>query len=238
MFKKSVVAISVASACLYGSVSFAEDDYKLDTDKKMYSYAIGTKVGQQILQQFTQAGDAVDLDALRKGITTILDGDTPLISNEEGDAAIQKQQEIEMAAVAEETEARKERGAKFRADNKAKSGVVETESGLQYRVIAKGDESGSNPSLNDTVVVHYQGTLIDGTVFDSSYSRGEPATFPLGGIVEGWKEALQLMKVGDKWNVVLPPELAYGERGAGSLIGPNETLVFEIELIEIKKSPN
>ena len=104
---------------------------------------------------------------------------------------------------------------------------------LLYKVINQGDGD-SSPDESSTVVVHYQGTLIDGRVFDSSYQRGEPASFPLTGIIPGWKEILQLMKVGDKWEVVIPPELAYGERGAGASIGPNETLVFEIELLEIK----
>ena len=120
----------------------------------------------------------------------------------------------------------------------AKEGVVVTESGLQYEIIQSGDPAGDMPTVADTVIVHYQGSLLDGTVFDSSITRGEPATFSLQSIIPGWIEVLQLMRPGDKWSIVLAPELAYGERGAGQLIGPNEVLMFDIELIEIKKSAN
>ena len=123
-------------------------------------------------------------------------------------------------------------GVAFLAANKAKQGVVALPSGLQYQVIKKG--AGPTPKVTDTVRTHYHGTLINGTVFDSSVERGEPAEFPVGGVIRGWTEALQLMKVGDKWRLVIPPELAYGPRGAGGKIGPNAVLVFEIELLGIK----
>ena len=178
------------------------------------------------------------MDALAHGVNHILSGQEPLLTDQQATEALDKQQQIEMEKATQETEERKAKGAAFRKKNAEKEGVVETASGLQYEVITAGDASGIPPTMNDTVVVHYQGTLIDGTVFDSSYQRNEPATFPLGGIVDGWKEALQLMRAGDKWNVVLPPELAYGDRGAGGLIGPHETLIFEIELIEVKQSQN
>lgn len=123
-------------------------------------------------------------------------------------------------------------GATFRAENAQREGVVTLPSGLQYEVLAEGD--GASPGPTDRVVTHYHGTLIDGTVFDSSVERGQPATFPVNGVIAGWTEALQLMQVGDKWRLVLPPELAYGERGAGARIGPGATLVFEVELLEVK----
>lgn len=127
----------------------------------------------------------------------------------------------------------RESGAKFLADNGKREGVTQTASGLQYEVLTKAD--GPKPAVTDTVSVHYRGTLLNGTEFDSSYKRGEPATFPLQGVIKGWTEALQLMPVGSKWKLFIPSELAYGERGAGSDIGPNETLVFEVELLGIVK---
>lgn len=125
----------------------------------------------------------------------------------------------------------KERGEAFLAENAKKEGVKTTDSGLQYRIIEEG--TGLTPSASDTVVCHYAGTLIDGTEFDSSYKRGQPAQFPVGGVIAGWTEALQMMKVGGKWEVFLPSDIAYGARGAGGDIGPNETLIFTIELIDI-----
>jgi FKBP-type peptidyl-prolyl cis-trans isomerase FklB len=125
-----------------------------------------------------------------------------------------------------------ERAEKFLMENKAKEGVKTLESGLQYKVIKEG--TGKTPKLTDTVSTHYRGTLLDGTEFDSSYKRNEPAEFPVSGVIKGWTEALQLMKEGAKWVLYVPPKLAYGERGAGGIIGPNETLIFEIELLKVK----
>ena len=125
-----------------------------------------------------------------------------------------------------------QKGKAFLEKNKKTEGVIELPSGLQYKIIAQGD--GPKPSINDKVLCHYKGTLIDGTVFDSSYDRGQPIDFPLNGVIKGWSEALQLMPVGSKWILYIPPELAYGEKGAGNVIGPNETLIFEVELISIK----
>ena len=141
----------------------------------------------------------------------------------------QKQMESQMKLIEEKTAASKA----FLEDNAKQDGVVTTESGLQYKVLSQSD--GEKPNAEDTVTVHYEGKLIDGTVFDSSIQRGEPATFPLGGVIAGWTEGLQLMTVGSKWQFTIPPELAYGERGAGGAIGPNEALVFEVELISIAK---
>jgi FKBP-type peptidyl-prolyl cis-trans isomerase FklB len=121
----------------------------------------------------------------------------------------------------------------YMAENAKKDGVVTTDSGLQYEIIEAGD--GATPGPEDKVIAHYKGTLLDGTVFDSSYDRGEPATFPVNGVIQGWQETLQMMKEGAKWRIVVPANLAYGPRGAGQLIGPNETLVFDIELIAITK---
>ena len=125
----------------------------------------------------------------------------------------------------------KEAGEKFLAENKTREGVVTLESGLQYKILNEG--SGAKPTANDTVKCHYEGRLINGQVFDSSIRRGEPAEFPVGGVIAGWVEALQLMSVGSKWQLYIPSELAYGQHGAGAAIGPNETLIFDVELLEI-----
>ena len=125
-----------------------------------------------------------------------------------------------------------ETGADFLAQNAKKAGITVTDSGLQYEVIQSGE--GLSPSRTDRVTVHYRGTLVDGREFDSSYKRGKPATFPLNRVITGWTEGLQLMKVGDKWRLFIPSNLGYGSRGAGSLIGPNETLIFEVELLKIQ----
>jgi FKBP-type peptidyl-prolyl cis-trans isomerase FklB len=144
-----------------------------------------------------------------------------------------------MAAVQQELKEKAEKNLveseKFLAENKAKEGVKTTASGLQYKVLKEGE--GPSPKVGDTVTVNYRGTLIDGTQFDSSYDRGEPATFPLTGVIPGWTEALQLMKKGSKWMLYIPPNLAYGERGAGNRIPPNSTLIFEVELISFQETP-
>ncbi|NKB76775.1 MAG: hypothetical protein GKR96_06910 [Gammaproteobacteria bacterium] len=238
MFKKSLVTMSVLGGFLIGSLSFADSDYTLDTESKKFSYSVGMKVGQQILQQFLDPRSGVELEALAEGVLAMMKNQTPLITDEEANQVIEKRQELEMQKIAAESEAYKALGEAFLSENGKKEGVTTTESGLQYSVVNQGDAAGNSPGPDDTVVVHYEGTLIDGTIFDSSYERGEPATFSLNGIVKGWTEALQLMKVGDKWKVVLPSELAYGQRGAGEQIGPNATLVFLIELLEVKTSPN
>ncbi|MDH5592344.1 MAG: FKBP-type peptidyl-prolyl cis-trans isomerase, partial [Gammaproteobacteria bacterium] len=140
----------------------------------------------------------------------------------------QQKKATEMAKVMNEKQAQ---AKTFMEENAKKEGVVTTESGLQYTIIKEGD--GAIPTEKDKVIAHYKGTLLDGTVFDSSYDRGEPATFPVTGVIQGWQETLQMMKEGSIWQIVVPANLAYGPRGAGQLIGPNETLVFDIELIAI-----
>ena len=206
----------------------------LETDIQKYSYAVGTRIAAQLLGQFGNNDADVDMKALAAGINDTVNGGDRLMTDEEAVAIIQsRQQAIEAEASAAAGAATAE-GAAWREENAKVEGVTQTDSGLQYSVISSGNEGAPSPGPSDTVVVHYRGTLLDGTEFDSSYSRGVPATFPLNGIIPGWKEVLQLMRAGDKWNVVIPPELAYGERGAGGAIGPNQTLLFEIELIEVK----
>ena len=208
----------------------------LDNETKKASYAIGYRTGEQ-MQGLMQD---MDLEAFLAGMRHGTQGDDgkAMLTEEELDNAIQEYQEQQRAAaeakVKEESEGNAAAGDKFREENGAKEGVTTTESGLQYEVMVSGEDGAAQPSIDDTVVVHYHGTLPDGTVFDSSVERGTPANFPLKGIIKGWQEALTMMKVGDKWRIVLPPDLAYGDRGAGAVIGPNQTLVFEVELLGIE----
>lgn len=231
-FKLSVSLTAVGALFLVSQPLFAQSD-ALDTEEKRYSYAVGSKIAAQLVQQFGRQGSGIDFSYLRQGLNDVLSGTTPKMTDEEADLAIEQKRSADQAAVVAAASERDEAGAKFRGDYENGEGVQKTESGMLYTVMNSG-AGDAMPTATDTVVVHYQGTLIDGTVFDSSYSRGEPATFPLSGIIPGWQEILQLMRAGDKWEVVIPPQLAYGERGAGASIGPNETLVFEIELLEIK----
>ncbi len=200
---------------------------ELDTDKKRFSYIVGMQVGQQI------KGDNIDLDeaAFMAAIRDRMTGAKLQINPADIQATltrIQKQREIDIAKLAKINQAA---GQKFLAANKDKAGVKTLPSGVQYKVIKPG--TGTSPKESDTVEVNYRGTLIDGTEFDSSYSRGEPASFPVNGVIKGWQEVLQVMKEGAHWQIVVPSELAYGESGSGSAIGPNATLIFEVELLKI-----
>ncbi len=179
---------------------------------------------------------AVDPAIFERGLKDGLGGGKTLITDEEAQAAImemQKEMRDKMQAkMKEEGEDNKKAGDAFLAANKSKDGVVALPSGLQYKILKEG--TGAKPTPSDTVECNYRGTLINGTEFDSSYKRGQPATFPVGGVIKGWTEALQLMPVGSKWQLFIPPDLAYGERGAGADIGPDETLIFDVELLSIK----
>ncbi|QDU47292.1 Outer membrane protein MIP precursor [Symmachiella dynata] len=200
-------------------------------DLKALSYIIGTNVAQGMQEQKLP----LQADEFIEGFRNAMAGKASKYSDEEMTAvltAFQKQQmEALMAEHAKMSEAAKKKGEDFLAKNKMKEGVSETASGLQYRVIKAGD--GKKPSESDRVKVHYRGTLMDGKEFDSSYKRGEPVEFNVGGVIPGWTEALQLMSPGAKWELYIPAELAYGPRGAGGAIGPNEVLVFEVELLDV-----
>ena len=206
---------------------------KLDNDDTKAAYSLGYRTGEQMQGRM----EGIDLDAFLAGMRSGALAEEGKLSSEDMDAAItafqQKKMEEQEAEMAREADENLAAGQAYRSSHAEKEGVTVTDSGLQYEVLASGD--GASPSAEDTVVAHYHGTLIDGTVFDSSVDRGEPATFPLNRVIEGWQEALPMMKVGDKWRIVLPPHLAYGEHGAGGVIGPNATLVFEVELIDIAK---
>lgn len=205
----------------------ADQEPTLKTDKAKFSYAVGV----QIALSLRHDGPHFDVAALTQAIEDVLAGEPLKLTPEEMQQAFnafQAQRQEERRRLAEEN-ARK--GREFLATNGKKAGVVTLPSGLQYRVIKNG--KGEKPNLNDSVVVNYRGTFINGEEFDSSYKRGEPATFTVGQVIQGWQEVLPLMPVGSHWQVFIPAELAYGERGAGNDIGPNETLIFDIELLAI-----
>ncbi len=208
-------------------------ELKLDTPKSRISYTIGVNIRQDFK---TQKMD-VDTDVLLMGLNDSLAGKELRLTDEEMVAEIQtfqQEMQVKMTAEMEKMVAKNQtEGEAFLAENAQQEDVVVTESGLQYKVIEIGE--GDSPGAADVATVHYRGTLIDGTQFDSSYDRGQPATFPVGGVIAGWTEALQMMKPGAKWQRVIPAELAYGERGAGQDIGPNATLVFDVELISVEK---
>ena len=216
--------------CLVCSVS-CEAKLKLKDQKTKQSYAIGQNIGKSMNQQNVD----IDYKTLIKGIKDGLAGKSEL-SDTEIQTVMTTFQEEQMKKQKEkftkDAKLNKESGSAFLAKNKSKPGVITTQSGLQYKVDKKGTGTVS-PKKTDTVVVHYQGTLIDGTEFDSSYKRNTPATFPVNGVIKGWTEALQLMKVGDEYTLYVPSDLAYGERGAGALIGPNQLLIFKVKLEEI-----
>jgi FKBP-type peptidyl-prolyl cis-trans isomerase len=202
------------------------------TQKDKVSYAIGMNVGATLHRQ----GIDIDPKVVQQGLQDALAGGKMLLSEEEERAVLtelqadmRKKQQEKMQQAAE---ANKKEGDAFLTANKGKDGVVTLPSGLQYKIITSG--TGPKPSASDSVVCNYRGTLIDGKEFDSSYKRGQPATFPVSGVIKGWTEALQLMPVGSKWQLFVPSDLAYGERGQGGDIGPNATLVFEVELISIE----
>lgn len=206
-------------------------------DIKKVSYALGYLGAEQLKDNMEDLDMNSFLEGLSQGIKGV-DEKKLSVSREEMEEAINAYQQAKMEEMIAEQQKQMaqaqelaEKGQAYMQENAEKEGVTVLDSGLQYEVLSKG-EGDEKPTLESLVTTHYHGTLIDGTVFDSSVDRGEPVTFPLGDVIEGWQEALQLMTVGDKWRIVLPPELAYGEHGTGA-IGPNSVLVFEVELLEI-----
>ena len=214
------------------ALTFAQEAPALKTEKDKLSYAMGMDLGRQLKSRSVDIDPAVFGRALKDALS----GSKTLLTDEESKAIIT---ELQKAMMAKQVEAAKVAGEKNKAEgdaylaaNKTKDGVVALPSGVQYKVLTTG--TGKKPTLDDTVVCQYRGTLINGTEFDSSYSRNQPATFPVKGVIKGWTEILQLMPVGSKWQIVVPPSLAYGDRGASAMIGPNAALIFEIELVAIK----
>jgi FKBP-type peptidyl-prolyl cis-trans isomerase FklB len=212
------------------SIGFGEDKPQLKDLKDKVSYSVGLSVGSN----FKKQGQDLNPDAMLAGLKDALSGKQPALSEKEMQETMEawsKQMEDKQKTMSEKNAAD---GVKFLAENKSKSGVKTTASGLQYKVIKEG--SGAQPKVTDTVTVNYRGTLINGTEFDSSYKRGQPATFPVNGVIKGWTEALQMMKAGSKYQFFIPSSLAYGERAVSADIAPNSTLIFEVELIEVKSA--
>lgn len=231
MTRKLLLAAAVAVA-ITGCNEKADDKaVKLESDEQKVSYGMGLNLGKRIKEEF-----ALDVDAFSTGVRHAFAGTEPLMTDEQIMETMQsfqkKQIETREAEFKAQADKNKTDSEAFLTANKAKEGVKVTDSGLQYRVITEG--TGAKPTVEDTVEVNYKGTLIDGTEFDSSYKRGESVTFPVTGVIPGWTEALQLMPVGSKYELVIPSDLAYGPGGTGP-IGPNAALVFEVELLDIKK---
>jgi FKBP-type peptidyl-prolyl cis-trans isomerase FklB len=211
----------------------------LATPKDKQSYAIGINVGKGLNQNLKQSGVDIDPAILTRAIRDVLSGGKQLMTDQEAQETL-KALQAEMRTAQEEktkqlAEANKKEGDEFLAANKAKEGVNTLPDGLQYKVLQEG--TGPKPSATDAVTVNYRGALVNGTEFDSSYKRGQPATFNVTGIIKGWTEALELMPVGSKWQLVIPSDLAYGPSGRPPVIGPNSTLVFEVELVSIQPKP-
>ncbi len=203
------------------------DAATLNNDKSKFSYAVGV----QIAMSLRQDGPHFDVDALTQAIKDVLSGGELKLTPAEMQQAFNAFQQKLKAERQQLAQANSRKGQEFLAANKKRKGVVTLPSGVPYEVVKAG--KGEKPNLTDSVKVNYRGTLVDGTEFDSSYKRGEPATFTVNSVIQGWQEVLPLMPVGSHWKVVIPADLAYGERGAGGKIGPNETLVFDIELLAI-----
>lgn len=231
-------AVQEAATDAKDKVAAAVSSGDLNTEEKKVSYAIGLRYGEGMSRELKE----LDLSAFYSGLTDGFKGNKPALEADDMMATLQafqtrKMQEMQEAQNKAATE-NKTASEKFLSENKTAEGVKTTESGLQYQIITEGPKDGASPDENDKVKVHYHGTLVDGTVFDSSVDRGEPIEFAVNGVIKGWTEALQLMSKGDKYKIFIPSELAYGERGAGPKIGPNSALVFEVELLDVMPQEN
>ena len=222
----AILAVTTLAACQGGQAT-------LETDDEIASYGFGLDIGRSLEPTVSH----LDRDALARGIEDALNGREPVISPEQlaevtqrVGTLIREEQNAEFEAM---IETNRVAGEAYLASNAENDNVMVTDSGLQYEVILEGEAGGARPSPADQVTVHYRGTLIDGTEFDSSYSRGQPATFGVSGVIPGFSEGLQLMTVGSHYRFVIPSDMAYGPQGSGPDIGPNATLIFEIELIEV-----
>lgn len=221
-----VAAVFSFSSC-DGQKKGKDSSFKLTNAADSASYGIGTSIGRNMKKDGL---DSMNVDLIAQGLRDVLGGKTEALTPEQAQMAIQSYfQGVQDKKMAANTEV----GRKFLEENSKKPGVVTLPSGLQYQIIKEG--TGPKPTAEDKVTTHYHGTLINGKVFDSSVERGQPASFAVNGVIPGWTEALQLMPVGSKWKLFIPSNLAYGERGAGGDIGPNETLIFEVELLSIDK---
>lgn len=233
----SLVGVILVAAISAHPQPLSAQEAKSDAAVDPIGYFLGISMGQQMCQSGFKLGD-FDLDGIKAGFADGLANKEPAMSSEQLratqgkiEALLQSRQEEMRAEMEKVAAGKKEAGAKWLAENAKKEGVKSLEQGLQYKVLKAGD--GASPAATDTVRVHYTGRLTDGKVFDSSVERGEPVEFAVGRVIPGWTMALQKMKVGDKWMLYIPSELAYGERGSQGAIGPNEVLVFEVELLDV-----
>lgn len=231
--KRNLLAAGVAVGVLtlVGCGNNEEKEVEITTPIQQASYGIGLNMGESLLQDGL---DDIDPQALALGMQDALAKETPRVGEEELRTAflqLQERAEERASSLVNETRVANEQ---YLAENAEREGVTTTDSGLQYEVLESGDEGNPQPSADDVVTVHYEGRLLDGTVFDSSVSRGEPVDLPVSGVIPGWVEALQMMRVGDKWKVTIPSDLAYGERSPSPVIPPNSVLVFEMELLDIQ----
>ena len=223
---KKYIKIALVVSVIYSCQNLTQQKFNFDEANELekVSYSIGINVATSIK---SEGLDSINSFYISKGFQDVFENKDLAINIEESNKIIgeyfNKKQDAKNQRLAIDSKI-------FLEENKQKDGVMTTESGLQYLILSEG--RGNNPTLNDNVTVHYHGTLIDGTIFDSSVDRKQPATFPLNGVIPGWQEALQMMSVGSKWKIFIPSELAYGESGAGA-IGPNSTLIFEVELLSI-----
>ncbi|CAN5215315.1 macrophage infectivity potentiator Mip [soil metagenome] len=226
---------TLLAALIFVSTAAAQDKSPLKDERDKVSYSIGLDIGSTFKKQNMD----INPDTLLRGLKDGASDSKPLLNEAEVKAtmeAFSKSMREKQATIQREQGAKNlAAGEKFLEENKGKEGVKTTASGLQYKVVTEG--KGESPKAADTVSVHYRGTLTSGKEFDSSHSRNAPAVFPVNGVIPGWTEGLQLMKQGSKFQFVIPPKLAYGERGAGGEIGPNETLLFDVELLEVNPTP-
>ena len=221
---KKTITTSIIAIAWIGFTAHA-DELKLKTAEDKLSYSLGMMIGERVIKKHQN----LNYDALMSGIKTQHKGSKTSLTMEEATQILTSYRK-ELAS--QQSGSANAIGEKYRAENAKRKEVKVTKSGLQYEVITPAQ--GAKPKATDTVTVHYQGTLLNGTEFDSSHKRGQPASFPLNGVIRGWTEGLQLMSVGSKYRFVIPAELAYGDRGAGAKIGAGATLIFEVELLEIK----
>ena len=226
-----LAGMSVLGLALAACNGEQEKQVKLESDMDKVSYGMGLNIGKNFKQQEL----TMNVDAIAAGMRDAL-ADKQQLDDEIIKAAAESIRDREMEKRKALVDEQAKEGINFLVENAKREGITSTESGLQYEVITQGNGEGENPLATDVVSVHYHGTLIDGTVFDSSVERKQPAEFPLNAVIKGWTEALQLMKVGDKWKLYLPSDIAYGARSPSPKIPANSALIFEVELLEIKKS--
>jgi FKBP-type peptidyl-prolyl cis-trans isomerase FklB len=226
MNRKFLLAACVVALTGVALPGIAAERVELKTDMEKNGYSVGYDIGRSLKRQLPD----VDAASTAQGLQDAIGGVAPALPDQE---ILQRFADVRKEAAQKVPEMNLKAGEEFLARNKGGKGVKTTASGLQYKVIAAG--KGKKPTVEDTVTVNYRGTLIDGTEFDSSYKRNQPASFPVKGVIAGWTEALPLMKEGAKWMLYIPAKLAYGERGAGPMIGPNSTLIFEVELLTVDK---